>query len=112
MRYGRSKRGAVGYRTSLETWSTQEGVCGEMSILFVAMASLAGIPSAYVPVRRDMTGQAVCHACASVFDQCSNLPVLVDPAYKKFGVKHWDYSFINHQQLNSRFVEYRKKRLG
>lgn len=108
IRYGTEERGPVGYRTSLETFWSREGVCGEMAILFIALASLAGVPSAYVPVRRDVHGKDVRHACASIYDEGVKTTVLIDLSYKRFGIAHKDYSFIDHKQLNEKFVWFRR----
>lgn len=106
--YGATKRGAVGYRTSLETLMTREGVCGEMAILYISMASLAKIPSAYVPVERDLTGEKVSHACVAIFDKKLQQPFLIDLSYQRFGVRHLEYSFLDHQQLTRKFIRFRR----
>ncbi|MFL6215738.1 MAG: transglutaminase-like domain-containing protein [Blastocatellia bacterium] len=106
IRYGKEERGPVGYRTSLETFWSQEGVCGEMAILFIALASLAGVPSAYVPVRGDLHGRVVNHACAGIYDETLRTTLLIDPAYHRFGVAHKNYLFIDHEQLNEKFITY------
>ena len=105
--YGKTRRGPVGYRTSLETFTTREGVCGEMAILFVAMATLAGVPSAYVSVRRDPRGREVRHACASILDPRTERPILVDPAFLAFGIDHEEHRFLNPSDLDRRFVAFR-----
>ena len=107
VKYGQTKRGAVGYRTSLETFSSSEGVCGEMAILFVAMAGLAGVPSAYVSVKRDYRNVVVNHACASILNPETNEPILIDLSYKTFGAKHREYTFLDHRQLEQHFVNFR-----
>ncbi len=37
IKYGEEQRGIVGYRDAIEVWTTKEGVCGEMSYLFISL---------------------------------------------------------------------------
>lgn len=91
--YGRDKlERTIQYRTAPEVLETQEGVCGEMAILYVVMARCASLESNFVVVDVDCDGRKVNHACASV--RTDGTVRLVDPAYHRFDVKHIRYRIM------------------
>ena len=97
IQYGEAKRGSSGYRDAIEVFFQQEGVCGEMAILFVSMARIAGLIANYVSVRKDYTGKEVFHACAAVFLKEKNL--LVDLSYSSFDINHIEYKILTDQEF-------------
>lgn len=91
--YGHDKLNPrIQYRTAPEVLETQEGVCGEMAILYVVMARCASLESNFVIVDVDCDGKEVNHACASV--RAEGIIRLVDPAYHRFDVKHIRYRIM------------------
>lgn len=105
--YGKDKRGPVGYRTSEEVFSSFEGVCGEMAILFMVMARVSGLDAHFVSVDVDYSGAAVNHACALVV--CEGRKILVDPAYHSFDIKHQKFSVLSDTELLATFKSYRSQ---
>ena len=84
------------YRDSIEVLEHQRGVCGEQTILYVAMARTIGLTANYVSVTVDDKGESVCHACAGVF--VSGRTILVDPAYRTFDIQHQKYEVLNDEE--------------
>lgn len=71
-------------------------LCLEYAFLFVAMARIAGLKASVVDVRTDENGKNVRspgHACAAV--TINGRLILVDPAYKKFDIKHKEFAVLN-----------------
>ncbi len=103
--YGDKKR-KHGYRNSIETFYDHEGVCGEMSMLYISMARSVGIRASYALVDIDDKNKKVDHAC-SMLDVTGRhgKRMLVDSAYRRFDVNHISYRPINDfemfQRLNS-----------
>jgi tetratricopeptide (TPR) repeat protein len=63
----------------------------------MAMARHVGLEAHYVLVERDYAGRLVSHACAGVY--LTNRLILVDPAYKWFGVAHKNFKVLNDREL-------------
>ena len=103
--YGDEKRGIVGYRDSIEVWTTKEGVCGEMSYLYITLARSIGLKAGYVHVDRDFRDEEVNHACAWV--KLNNRDVLVDIAYHTFDIKHKRYFKVSDKEAMRRFESWR-----
>ncbi len=106
--YGEQRRDEVGYRDSLETKTSGEGVCGEQAFLYVTMARLAGLKASWVIVDRDFRGRRVDHACAVV--DIESQPILVDPAYQTFDIHHQKIKVLNDQQAERAFQAMRGAR--
>ncbi len=96
--YGQEYRGPVHYRTGLETFITREGVCGELSLLYITIMRLLGFKADYVHVSVDCYGRDVNHACAAVWLD-SNYYMLVDVAYKKINPAHKEFEFVDDEKL-------------
>ncbi len=98
--YGKKKRCNKGYRNSIETFQDQEGICGEMSMLYIAMVRSIGIRGSYVDVAVDYEEKKVTHACAMI-DVVGNygLTTLVDPAYRQYDLRHASFNPISDKQL-------------
>ena len=91
--YGDKKlKPKVGYRTAPEVLETEEGVCGEMAVLFIVMARCVSLKSNLAVVSVDHRGKKVDHACASV--RTNGVIRLADPAYHRFDVKHKKYRIL------------------
>jgi hypothetical protein len=103
IKYGNLKSN-VGYRNSLETINSKEGICGEMAYVYLILARATNIKSNYVSVRRDFQNKSVYHGCAGIF--IPNL-ILVDPAYRSFDIKHRKYEVLNDKQMISKFISWR-----
>ncbi|MFT4327023.1 MAG: transglutaminase-like domain-containing protein, partial [Candidatus Woesearchaeota archaeon] len=78
IRYGQEKQVHRGYRNAEEVLKLGEGVCGEMSYVYVVAARLSGLTCTYMHVDIDYQGKHVNHACAGVY--APNL-IQVDIAY-------------------------------
>jgi len=103
--YGDEKRGIVGYRDSIEVWTTKEGVCGEMSYLYITLARIVGLKAGYVHVDRDFQNKEVNHACAWV--KLNGRDVLADIAYRTFDIEHRGYSKIPDDEAMRRLESWR-----
>jgi len=70
--------------------------CQELAKLYLALARSVGLAAYYVHLERDYRGDVVYHDCAAVFvgGRC----LLVDPAYRWFGVAHRDYAVLDDLQ--------------
>ena len=109
IKYGETTRpNRIGYRDSIETKVSKEGVCGEMAFLYVAMARVVGLRSSFVIVDRDYTGKKVNHACAAVF--INNRMILADPAYHTFDIAHKKYKVMNDLDAHVAFRSMRNRR--
>lgn len=81
------------YRTARETYNDGHGICGELSVLYMAFLQEAGIDSAFAEVTKDFKGDDVTHACVII--KQDGRQFLSDPAYKVFEIGHinwieWD----------------------
>jgi tetratricopeptide (TPR) repeat protein len=88
-------------RTALEVfaaWSDPNELfsCQEYAKLFIALARDVGLEAFCVHVEEDYRGKVVYHDCAVVFAQGNAL--LVDPAYRWFGVPHKEFVLMDDVQ--------------
>ena len=97
--YGDTKR-TNGIRDSEEVFLTQEGICSELTFLYVAMARSVGLRAGYAHVDVDYAGDKVNHACAVVD---LGRDVLADVAYHKFDVAHLDWYKLDDMQAIDNF---------
>lgn len=93
--------GGRGTRTATEVFAAwnQRNVsfnCQEFAKLFVAFARDVNIKAFYVHLERDYKNKVVSHDCAIVFTDDKAL--LVDPAYRWFGVPHKDFVVLDDLQ--------------
>ena len=105
IKYGDEKRGIVGYRDSIEVWMSGEGVCGEMSYLYITLARSVGLKAGYVHVYKDYNNKEVNHACAWI--KLNGKDVLVDIAYNTFDIGHRGYSKIIDNEAMKRLESWR-----
>jgi len=109
--YGTQRRRSdIDYAAGMEVWKNKQGICGEMTYLYVSMARFAGLRANYASVRRDYTGKSVQHACALVQQQNSqksSRSILVDLAYRKFDIAHKSWKQINDEQVWELFKSWR-----
>ncbi len=103
IKYGRQKirMGKKKYRHATEVYNDREGVCGEMAVLYVAMARSVGLQANYVSVDIDDKGEKVYHACAACKFQGKY--ILIDPAYYSFDINHVDYKVMTDQEAVPHF---------
>lgn len=101
---GDAKR-AVGYRTSIETLSDREGVCGEQTYLYVAIARASDLKAKYLRVYRNRLGSKVKHACAAVYPYSNRIDV--DFTINTFGVHHEETELISDAEMMRLFKEWR-----
>ena len=98
--YGKKKRGDKGYRNSSETFCDREGVCGEMSMLYLAMVRSIGIRGSYAEVDVDYNQEHVHHACAMIDLEGNHGPTtLVDPVYQQYDLQHLTFTPLTDKQL-------------
>ncbi|MBI2448518.1 transglutaminase domain-containing protein [Candidatus Microgenomates bacterium] len=88
-----------GYHTAEEVLRKGKGVCGEQAYLFIVLVRSVGVKAQYVTVDRDCYDKKVTHACAMI-DVPS--PILVDPAYHIFDVKHAVFCVVSDSDLKGR----------
>ena len=93
--------GKGGTRTATEvfaSWNDPEESfsCQEYAKLYVALARDVGLKAFYVHAEKDYTGKAVHHDCAALF--VDGKALLVDPAYRWFGVPHEDFTILDDLQ--------------
>jgi len=106
--YGDSKRRNNGYRNSSEVFIDKQGVCGELGVLFVVMARYCNIKANYVSVTVDNEGKKVYHACVNVTIGAEN--ILIDPAYKEFGIMHKEYIIKNDETAIIHLKQWRRSK--
>ena len=85
------------YRTARETYNDGHGVCGELSVLYMAFLREMGIASAFAEVMKDFKGDDVKHACVLINNDGKQF--LSDPAYKVFEIDHLNWLEWNEKKL-------------
>ena len=70
--------------------------CQEFAKLYIVLARAVGLDAFLVHLERDYAGDVVEHACAGVLLEEGAL--LVDPAYRWFGVRHVSFRFLDDLQ--------------
>ena len=105
--YGQAKR-AVGYRNSIEILNDREGVCGEMTYLYVALARASNLKAKYVRVYKDENGKKVSHACAAVYPY--GYQINVDIASSIFDARHQKTKVISDAEMMALFEQWRWKK--
>jgi tetratricopeptide (TPR) repeat protein len=94
-------KGGRGARTAKEVftaWTNPEESfsCQEYTKLYVALARYVKLKAFYVHIDKDYRGEVVNHDCAVVFADGKGL--LVDPAYRWFGVPHKEFTVLDDVQ--------------
>jgi transglutaminase-like putative cysteine protease len=105
--YGEKKR-IKGYKNSREVFYDLEGVCGEMSFLYITLARSCGLKSSYVSVTKDYNNESVRHACAVVH---LARKVYVDIAYHTFDINHKETEILKDRDVLFRYIMWRNKDL-
>jgi len=101
--YGENKSKSP-YRSSIEVFNDREGVCGEMSNLYLVMVRYAGINGSFAEVNVDYKGEKVNHACAMIDVPGKHFNfTLVDPAYKEYDIKHLKFKPFTDLKLVKHF---------
>ena len=95
-------KGESGTRTACEVFAAWKDPnesfnCQEFTKLFLALAREVGVGAFYVHLGRDYRGKLVFHDCAIVFVEGKAL--LVDPAYRWFGVPHQAFVVLDDVQM-------------
>jgi tetratricopeptide (TPR) repeat protein/TolB-like protein len=92
---GRGKRTA---REVFAAWDKSDVSfsCQEFAKLFIALARYVNIKAFYVHLEKDYKNKVIYHDCAIVFSEDGAL--LVDPAYRWFGVPHKDFVVLDDVQ--------------
>lgn len=101
--YGQDRHGK-GYANSSEVWEAKQGICGEMTFLYVAFARFCGLRANYVSVTKDAYNKKTHHACAGIhLDQL----LLSDIAYHEFEIAHRKFEVLTDNQVIDRYVQWR-----
>lgn len=104
IQYGKNNR-KKGYKNTKEVLNDREGICGEMAFVYITMARVCGLKSAYVSVTVDCFGDKIHHACANVSIKQGD--ILVDPAYHTFDIHHLEYIVLSDYEVLERFNQWR-----
>ena len=93
--------GGHGTRTAREVFAAwdQSDVsfsCQEFAKLFITLARYVNIKAFYVHLEKDYKNKVIYHDCAIVFSEDGAL--LVDPAYRWFGIPHKDFVVLDDVQ--------------
>ena len=100
-----TNKGSNCCKNSKETLVDRQGICSEMSFLYITMARCCNLRSAYVSVSHDCYNKKVNHGCAVV--DVGSRDVLVDPAYHAFDIKHKNYKILTDAEVLERFNQWR-----
>lgn len=87
------------YRPEM-TLERKAGICGDMTVLYIALAGLLGVQSRYAYVSVDQAGEKVRHACAEV--DVGHRKLLADPVYRVFDARHQRYEIQDVKRFWSR----------
>jgi len=89
------------YRTARECYNNKTALCGEASLLIMALCKEAGIEAHFCEVTVDDAGKIVQHACVAI--QRAGSYQLMDFAYKAFDIHHQEYKILSIDELNEKF---------
>jgi hypothetical protein len=106
--YGTSgwKKHQKSMRTAVEIFEDKEGVCAEMTILYIVMARAVGLKANYSKVEEvDKNGQLKKHASPVVL--IAGRHIYPDIAYKVFDARHNDYKIMTDQEAVPHFKSLR-----
>jgi len=90
------------YRTAKETYNEKRGLCGELSVLYMAFLRAANINCSFCEVTKDNTAKEVAHACIIIKDDKSATH-LSDLAYKSFIIVHYEYKELTDDELKNKY---------
>lgn len=106
--YGTSgwKKHKKSMRTAVEIFEDREGVCAEMTILYIVMARAVGLKANYARVEKvDKNGQLQKHASPVILIAGQN--IYPDIGYKIFDAKHNGYTIMTDQEAVPHFKSLR-----
>jgi hypothetical protein len=98
-----------GYRNSREVFEQREGICGEMTFLYVTMARVIGVEANCMDVKVDYKGEKVKHACARVRTEEGRK--LVDPAYHIYDINHRRCNVLSDAEMVEMYKQWRTDRI-
>lgn len=98
-------------RNSRETFRDEKGDYMEMAMLYVGLARQEGLYANVVKVQEDYLGAKTSHPCAAVrlrrivnSVRTAREDVLVDPAYKMFGVCHRKFRVMTDEEVKRNYI--------
>lgn len=94
------------YRTARETYNDGHGICGELSVVYMAFLRASGIDATFIEVTKDRKGEDVTHACAMVKQNGSQF--LSDPAYNCFVIEHLEWNEWSDEKLSAEYRSWNK----
>jgi hypothetical protein len=92
-------------RHAKEIFEDREGVCAEMTILYIAMARAVGLEANYAKIEINNSGKIDRHACAAV--KINDKYIYVDSSYNQFDAKHQGYTIMTDQEAVPHFKSLR-----
>ena len=90
------------YRTAKETYDERRGLCGELSVLYIAFLRSVNIECNFCEVTKDNTGADVAHACIIIKGE-DGTNQLSDVAYKSFAIQHIEYKELTDTNLKEKY---------
>lgn len=84
-------------RNAAAIFNDRRGVCSEMAILLMALCRYKNIDCFFAEVTSDANGKEVAHACVAFPYQGAY--ILVDPAYKSYGIDHKKWHIVADDHL-------------
>lgn len=94
------------YKVARECFNARTGICGELSMVYIALLRNKGVSADYVHVGVDMSGREVKHACAVV--NIGETEVLVDVAYRLYDVGHQEWERRSDEELIRNLIVWNK----
>jgi hypothetical protein len=93
------------YRNAKDVFNNKKGICGEMSILYMAFMRRMGYKADYCEVKIDCVGNEVSHACVKI-ETKDGETIYVDPAYKIYNVEHENLRLVDDSELEGNFARW------
>ena len=90
------------YRTAKETYNEKRGLCGELSVLYMAFLRTLNINCNFCEISKDNTGKEVSHACVIIKND-DGTTHLSDVAYKCFIIEHLVYKELADDELKTKY---------
>ncbi|MCX6744630.1 MAG: transglutaminase-like domain-containing protein [Candidatus Parcubacteria bacterium] len=94
-------------RNAVEIFEDKEGVCAEMTILYIVMARAVGLEANYARVEVINNGKVEKHACPVV--KIKGKYIYVDPGFQQFDAPHKGYTIMSDQEAVPHFKSLRNK---
>ena len=90
------------YRTAMQTYTDKQGLCGELSVLYISFLRAVNVDCNYCAVTKDMNGKTVTHACV-IINHDDTTRTLSDVAYKVYIINHLEYKAIYDDELTVKY---------